>query len=61
MRLLVLVRAAISSTRAPLKPLSANSAVATSMMLRLRPLRVVDALAARPGAVKGFVFHCELE
>jgi hypothetical protein len=32
MRLLVLVVAAISSIRAPLKPLAANSAVATSKM-----------------------------
>lgn len=33
MRLLVRVRAAISSMRAPAKPLLANSCVATSMML----------------------------
>src|SRR5215468_7412004 len=37
MRLLVLVRAAISSTRAPLNPLPANSSVAMSMILRLVP------------------------
>src|SRR4029453_6211238 len=37
MRLLVLVRAAILSTRAPLKPLPENSSVATSMMSRLVP------------------------
>src|SRR5262249_36379103 len=37
MRLLVLVRVAISSTRAPLNPLPANSSVAMSMILRLVP------------------------